>query len=436
MAEIRPFRGLRYNQSIIEDLSVVICPPYDVISPSFHEELNARSEYNFIRLEDARRSFKDTANNNKYTRSEATLNSWRVQNILVTEPSPAIYLHDHYFHLQGRAHMRRGITVRVRLEEWDKMVVRPHEDILSTHKEDRQNLLRALRVNTSPILMMYHDPERKIASILSAQSKKEPIIDTGVPEGDKHEIWTITDPGAIEQISGLIAGQPLYVADGHHRYTSALAYKNEQIAGNYYASPDASFNFVMATLVDFADPGLIVLAPHRMVSGLLKSVLKGLEEKLKESFEITTLPKSPDIWHKLDTILARTDGLRMGMFVHGRDEFCVLKLKDTGALEPSMFPDHSDIYRKLDVSILDHLILKKILGLTIGSSDEKRLSFTHDRDDAVKQVAKGEQQAVFLLRPVNPELIKAIADAKDKMPRKSTYFYPKAPAGLIVNPLF
>jgi len=436
MAEIQPFRGLRYNQSIIEDLSGVICPPYDVISPSFHEELHSRNEHNFIRLEDARRNSNDTPTNNKYTRSAATLKQWLERKILVAEQSPAIYLHDHYFHLHGRDHVRRGIIARVRLEEWDKMIIRPHENILSTPKEDRHNLLRALRVNTSPVLMMYQDPERKIASILAKQTKAKPIIDTAIPEGDKHEIWAITDPEAIRQLSELISGQPLYVADGHHRYTSALAYKNEQLAGKLNTSPDAAFNFVMTTLVDFADPGLIILAPHRVVCGLSKSVLSGLEEKLKDSFEVTELPKSPDIWYQLDTILAKPDGIRIGMFVRGNDKFFVLKLKDPGTVGQSMFPDHSEIYRNLDVSILDHLILQKTLELGIGSGDEKRVSFSHDRDEAVKQVAKGEQQVVFLLKPVKPELIKAISDVKDKMPRKSTYFYPKAPAGLVVNPLF
>ena len=290
MAEIRPFSGLRYNQSLVTDISTVICPPYDVISPSLHEDLHARNDYNFIRLEDARQFPDDTPANNKYTRSAATLAQWLNQKILVPEKSPAIYLHDHYFHLQGKDHMRRGIIARVRLEEWDKMIIRPHENILSAPKEDRQNLLRALKVNTSPVLMMYQDPEHKIATALVKETHEKPVIDTTIPEGDRHKVWAITDTEVVSPIAGAMAKQPFYIADGHHRYTSALTYRREKVAATPGISPDDAVNFVMTTLVDFADPGLIILAPHRLIRGLSKTILAELMTKLYSFFEITELP--------------------------------------------------------------------------------------------------------------------------------------------------
>ena len=436
MAEIRPFSGLRYNQSLVKDISNVICPPYDVISPSLHENLHTRSEYNFIRLEDAKKSPDDNLANNKYTRTAATLKQWLEQKVLVPENSPAIYLHDHYFRLQGKNHVRRSIIARVRLEEWDKMIIRPHENILSAPKEDRQNLLKALKVNTSPVLMMYQDPERKIASALAQETKKKPVIDIIVPEGDRHKVWAITDVTVVNPVAGAMAQQPFYIADGHHRYTSALTYRREQMAAIPGLSPDSSVNFVMSALVDFADPGLIILAPHRVVRGLAGTVLAELKKKLGTYFEITELPADTrDAWQKLDAEMSKPDGIRLGFFGPGADKFYALKLRDEKVLAEIM-PQQSNIYRKLDVSVLDHVILNKVLRLSIDGSTEDRVSFSHDREQSMKDVLSGEQQVVFFLKPIKPELIKTVSDAGEKMPRKSTYFYPKAPAGLVINPLF
>ena len=436
MAQIRPFSGLRYNLSIVKDLSDVICPPYDVISPSLHEALHKRSKYNFIRLEDAKKSSDDTPANNKYSRTAATLNQWLEKKILVPEKNPAIYLHEHFFRLQGKYGIRRGIIARVRLEEWDKMIIRPHENILSAPKEDRQNLLRALKVNTSPVLMMYQDPDRKIGTALAKEASKKQIIDATIPEGDRHKVWAITDTEVINLIAGVMAKQPFYIADGHHRYTSALTYRREQMAVNPGLSPDDAVNFVMTTLVDFADPGLVILAPHRVIRGLLKSILVEVMTKLDTFFEIAELPaNNADAWQKLDAAMAQPDGIKLGLFGPGTEKFYALKLRNEAVLTEIM-PQQSDIYRHLDVSVLDHVVLNKILGLTIDGRTEDRVSFSHDRLESTKEVLEGKQQLVFFLKPVRPELIKMVSDASEKMPRKSTYFYPKAPAGIVVNPLF
>jgi uncharacterized protein (DUF1015 family) len=436
MAEIRPFAGLRYNQSIVNDISTTICPPYDVISLTLHQDLLKRNEYNFIRLEDADTSPADNAANNKYTRTASTLALWLETKVLVPEKTPVIYIDDHYFHLHGKDGMRRGIIARVRLEEWDKMIIRPHENIFSAAKEDRQKLLGALKVNTSPVLMMYQDLERKIASALAKETKKRPVIDATIPEGDRHVVWAVTDPAVVSLVAGALAKQPFYIADGHHRYTSALTYRREQAAARPGMSPDDPVNFVMSTLVDFADPGLIILAPHRVIKGLTQTVLSELKTKLAAYFEITEMPaNNKNTWKKLDAEMAKPDGIRLGYFGPGTDKFYGLKLRDEKVLAQIM-PSHSDIYRTLDVSVLDHVILNKILALTIDGSPEDRVSFSHDREASMKDVLRGEQQVVFFLKPIKPELIKMVSDANEKMPRKSTYFYPKAPAGIVENTLF
>jgi uncharacterized protein (DUF1015 family) len=436
VAEIRPFSGLRYNQSVVKDISTVICPPYDVISSALHADLHRRSEFNFIRLEDAKTSPDDNPANNKYTRTLAALNEWLAKKIMVPEKAPAIYLHEHYFTLNGKSGMRRGIIARVRLEEWEKMIIRPHEKIFAAAKEDRQNLLKTIKVNTSPVLMMYRDAERKIDAALKKEINHKPVINTVIPEGDRHKIWAITDTAVINLIGAAMSKQPFYVADGHHRYTSALMYSREQMAANPGMSPDHPVNFVMTTLVDFADPGLIILAPHRVVKGLPEKVLAELNTRLGAYFEISEIPvNTGDVWQKLDAAMNKRGGIRLGLFGPGKDKFYALKLKNEAVLAEIM-PQQSAIYRKLDVSVLDHVILNKILGLTIDGTNEPRVSFSHDRDESMKDVLSGEQQLVFLQKPIKPELIKMVSDAGEKMPRKSTYFYPKAPAGIVVNTLF
>ena len=436
MADVQPFRSLRYKKSLVKDFASVICPPYDIISPAFHEELHKRSEYNFIRLEDAKTLPQDTANDNKYTRSAATLQQWLAQRVLIPERKPAIYLHDHYFQHQGKEWRRRGIMARVRLEEWETRIVRPHEGILGAARDDRLNLLWALQVNTSPVLAMYEDRRKRLASLFESQEELTPVINATMPDAERHVVRAITNTDVIKRISAHFVDLPLYIADGHHRYTSALTYRREKAATTPGTTPDDAFNFVMMTLVSFTEPGLIILAPHRLIRGIEKSVIDTLETRLTEFFNIVKLPlDKPDIWQKADKLMAQTGPVRFSCMTAGADHLCILTLKEHSIDGQTMPLFHSDLYRKLDVSIIDHIILEKILGLGIGGADETKISYSYERQDALDRVLKQEYQLAFFLKPVKPELIKAVADANDKMPRKSTYFYPKAPAGLVVNRL-
>jgi len=436
LAEIRPFRGLRYNPAVVQDLSQVICPPYDIIPPALHQELHDRSEYNFIRIEDAITLPQDTPADSKYTRAAATLQRWRSEGILAPDDKPACYLHDHYFQHRGREVRRRGLIVRVRLEEWEKTIVRPHEGILAAAKDDRLNLLWALQVNTSPVLAMYEDENQHLASILDRLAQEQPVIDVQMPDGERHRVTLISSTEAAKRVTRHFTGLPLYIADGHHRYTSALTYRREKMACTPGATPDDSFNFVMMTLVSFSDPGLIILAPHRLIRGIPKSTAEGLENRLTEFFNIQKLPlQKKDVWRDVDRLMSG-DNVRFACLMTGADHLCVLVLKE-GAIDSSTMPYfHTELYRKLDVSVIDHIILEKILGLGIGGMDEAKINYFYDRQEAMDRVVKGEYQLAFFLKPVKPELIKAVADAGDKMPRKSTYFFPKAPAGLVVNPLY
>ena len=436
MADVLPFRGLRYNQALIKDISRVICPPYDIIPPALHEELLQRDEHNFIRIEDASSQPQDNQNDNKYTRAATVLQQWLKEGALQPEKQPAIYIDDHYFTLLGKRQMRRGIIARVRLEEWDKGIIKPHENVIAVHVSDRINVLRQVQVNTSPILTMYQDKRRELASLLEQQVSLPPVMDIVLPEGDRHVIRAIIDPAVVQQITKYFANQVLYIADGHHRYTSALAYQREKMS-TPGATPDDPFNFVMMTLVDFEDPGMVILAPHRALRNLPQSVFNGFEEKLKTYFDVTRLPlDTPDVWQKVDMMQADGKFVRLACLTKNANNVLMLTLRQPEKLGETIPYFKNALYRKLDVSIVDNILLEKVLALGSGFSDETKISYLYDRQDAISKVLKGEYQAAFFLKPINPELIKEVSDAGAKMPRKSTYFYPKAPAGLVVNTLY
>ena len=433
MAEIRPLRGIHYNQSLVKDLSAVICPPYDIISPQLQQELYHRSEYNFVRLEFSRELPQDTATDNKYTRSAATLEQWLEQDILTLDETPAIYLHDHYFTYQGKEYKRRGIIACVRLEEWDKMIIRPHEGTLAEPKSDRISLLWALQANTSPILALFEDQGQHVSSLLASQEQNEPMISLSSANGEQHYVWAITKPDVINQICRSLAHQPLYIADGHHRYESSLIYQRERQTYSSSAAQDEAFNFVMMTLVDIADPGLIILPPHRLVRGIPKATLNELMARLKSFFEIEVLSLSmADTWQQVDALLAQEKASQDRLVLFGLvpEHVLLLRLRDFNAARQLMPYFHGELYKKQIVSVVDHLVLERLLELS-GTSEEAILAYSYDRRDAASRVLDQEYQLALLLSPVKVDIIKAIADTGDRMPRKSTYFYPKLPAGLL-----
>jgi uncharacterized protein (DUF1015 family) len=432
MAEIRPFRGVRYNEALVTDLAAVICPPYDIITPQTARELYRRSDYNFVRLEYGRQLPAGADTDDRHSHSLDTLEQWLELGVLKVDKKPALYLHDHYFTHHGKEYKRRGILASVRLEEWDKMVIRPHEGTLARAKDDRLTLLWTLGANTSPILTLFTDQAGRISSLLNVGAQKQPIASLS-----GHNLWAITNPETVSQISAQLAERPLYIADGHHRYESALTYQRERRACSGATSGDAEFDFVMMTLVDFADPGLIILSPHRLVRGLSRATLNELRAKLELVFEVDELPLStPDIWQRVDRLLADNSPsqVRFVLFGLSPEHLLVLKLRDLNAVRQMIPYFHGELYSKLNVSILDHVILEEMLGMGSDSA-ETSLAFSYEKQDAVRKVTDQEYQLAFLLSPVTAETVKAIADGGERMPRKSTYFYPKPPAGLVFRRL-
>ena len=409
----------------------VLCPPYDVITPLMQQELYQQNDANFVRIEYGRELPHDKDTDNKYTRASDTLTKWLEQGTLKIDDKPAIYLHDHHFTYQKKEYHRRSITCLVKLEEWDKMVIRPHEGTISKAKGDRLSMLWTVQANTSPILALYEDSGNAISSLLDARSSRELLLQVEYGNEENHYLWSVRDTDAINGISRSLAQQPLYIADGHHRYESALAYQRERRFGAPSESGKEPYDFVMITLVKFSDPGLLILPAHRLVRGISKSVLSGMMNGLEAFFTLKQIPLDiSDIDDAFNLLKTGDDSVRLIIYGLTEDKIILLELRDDAAISRMMPGFHSAYNQKLDVSIVDHFILEEIMGLTPDSSGFY-LSYTHDAGEAVKLVSSHDYQLAFLVNPVKPEMIKAIADSGDRMPKKSTYFYPKMPAGLI-----
>ncbi|NWF77841.1 MAG: DUF1015 domain-containing protein [Chloroflexi bacterium] len=457
--EVSSFRGIRYNQRIVGDLAQVLCPPYDIITPEQQKLYYKKSDYNAIRLELPAESQEPAVD--RYQGAAITFQRWLEQGILQTDSVSGFYLHDHCFEYAGEKRVRRGLIARVKLEPWGGGIY-PHEETFSKAKGDRLQLMRACRANFSPLFSLYQDSERKIASILSHVAQRKPLMSLRAPillgqsnlldSNEAHTLWAITDPEIKRQLSQLLSSQPLYIADGHHRYETALAYQQERAKeqsdffdSSVIASPDfvgtkqsltpmrsgGAFNYVMMELVDFSDPGLVVLPIHRLVHGIAPATLTGLEDRLRKFFVLESVPlktDSPDALRLPSNSCLGILGLQPGSLV-------VLKRRHPDSigvsLEAMMPGNRSQAYREFGVSILNHIILDDVLS---GAKDLD-VAYTVDLQEAYQQVREGKYQLAFLLNPPQPDIVKAVADAQDRMPSKSTYFYPKLPAGLIINPL-
>jgi len=450
--EVFPFRGIRYNQRIVGDLAQVICPPYDVITSEQQKLYYKRSKYNAIRLELPAGSLEPKAD--RYQEAALTFRQWLSQGILQADGIPSFYLHHHYFEHSGQKKVRRGLIARVKLEPWGRGIY-PHEETFSKAKSDRLQLIRACRASFSPLFALYDDREQRIGTILSEASRGKPTIETSVYSlsvgqgAEAHILWAITDLGVKRELSKLLSSQPLYVADGHHRYETALTYQQERAEGQcarssvlpYEGAPieparlegfaqgtlreesqRKAFNYVMMELVDFSDPGLIVLPIHRLVRGIASSTLVGLEVRLRDFFVLESLSlETCSCQLPTDSCLGIL-GLKPGSLV-------LLRKRQDVSLQTMMPTSRSQAYRELGVSILNHIVLDKILG----AATSRDIAYTVDIKEAHRQIQEKKYQLAFLLSPAPPSMVKVIADAQDRMPSKSTYFYPKLPAGLVIN---
>ena len=439
MAEIRPFRGLRYQAGQVGDLARVIAPPYDAISPDEQRALHARSPYNVVRLECGEAHDDDREENNRYTRAAAALAQWSASGILVQDDGPAFYVYDQEFEHGGAPYRRRALLTRVRLEDWAKGAVRPHEHTLAQPKEDRLRLLRACRANLSPVFALYRDPQGVISgAVQDAISGRSPVAVAAEAKG-RHTLWPLGEERVRQWLAQQLAPATLYIADGHHRYETALAYRNERRAAATSWTGEEAENFVLAGLTAAEDPGLLILPIHRLVQ--LPQVDDSILERLRRylAVEEVTAGQSDGqaaAQRLLELVAERgRSAAAFGLCWPGERLF-LLTVEDPQGLVARLCPECPGQWRTLDVAVLEFALLGTILGIDPSPIEEGgAVAIAPNAAEAWQKVQAGHYSLAFLLNPVPVEKVLAVADAGQRMPPKSTFFHPKLATGLVINRL-
>ncbi len=435
--QIKPFKAFRFDEAVVGDVGNCIAPPYDVISDVQQEQLYKKSKHNIVRIIKGKTTASDNGDNNQYTRAADYLNSWITQGALKQDTAETIYAYVQDFELAGTQYQRFSFIALAKLEDFGN-TVRPHEQVMDKPMLDRLNLKKATTARFGLVFMLYEDEQKIADKIISKAATTSPLIDSIDEQNVRHRLFTITTKEDIEQIAKMMNDKSCIIADGHHRYTTALTYSKE--SGNTTAE------YQMLAFANTSQKGLIVLATHRLVGNLENFCYEKLIAELKENFELTE--------YKFDSPKTKMDARQqmlaqmksehennknaLGIYV-SNNAFYVAVLKDKQVMD-LVVPDMSTAWRELDIAILHKLILEQILGI-----DEERLvkgenlEYVKDTpnaiDESISQVDAGHKQAAFFMNPVKMQQLKLVTDASERMPQKSTYFYPKIYTGLTIQKL-
>jgi uncharacterized protein (DUF1015 family) len=433
MADVRPFSGIRYAPDLRANLASLVTPPYDVISPEAQASYYDRHPYNIIRLELGRDEAHDDTLNNRYTRAAATFADWRMQGVMSQDATAAFYLYRQRFQSGGKDYWRTSLLARVRLEPWEAGVVLPHEHTMPKPKDDRLKLLRACAANVSPIMSLYEDADGVMQRLLAPLLHQPPQAAFTDDAGEEHTLLPIADADLIAEAQRFFASRQLFVADGHHRYETALTYRKEVLESRKDLHADDAVNFVLMALIAFEDPGLVILPTHRLVKGVPAERISQLPEGLSRFFVVDRMPADTPPDEALAKLPADAPGAFMLMTV---DSVFRVQAQPEGVRRMAD-AKRSAAWQKLDVAVLQRLVLDEALGLdaeAVAGGDF--LSFTRDAKAAAQAVQSGTAQLAALMRPTPVEQLRDVALAGDRMPQKSTYFYPKLITGLVINPLW
>lgn len=433
--QVKPFRAFRFDGNVVGDAGDCIAPPYDVISGEQQEQLYAKNEHNIARIIRGRTDPADNAQNNQYTRAAEYLGKWIEEGALKQDPAEAIYGYVQDFDWAGSSFQRLSFIALAKLEDFGK-IVKPHEQILKKPLEDRLNLKRATKADFGLVFMLYEDEQGVADKIIERTLSGEPLIDFVDDQDVRHRVLAITAAEDIEQIVQMMSDKSCVIADGHHRYTVGLTYAGEN------GSPAAKYQ--MLAFANTQHKGLIVLPTHRVAGNLEGFSFGKLLADLEENFELTELKFDSDR-AKTDArqkMLAQMESLhtdgRNAFGIYGRTgAFHVAVLKDLKVMD-SVAPGMSPAWRSLDVSVLHKLILEELLGIDKEKlAANEYLQFVKGTatavDESIAQVDAGRMQVAFFMNPVRMQQLIAVTDAGERMPQKSTYFYPKVFTGLTIH---
>jgi len=422
MAEIKPFRALRFNPEKAGDISTLTCPPYDIINEEQRREFLNTNEHNVIRLELPK-------GDNPYEEAGNILHEWENQGVLKQDTAPALYIYEEEFEAYGETKRVKGFICRVKVEEFSKGVVLPHEETLSKAKQDRFNLTKATFCNFSQIYSLYMDEEHTTLKRIDALSNGKPRFEFS-DGAVTHRLWIVNDLVAIGAICEDFADRKLYIADGHHRYETSINFRNYCHENNISKEGDDP-DYVMMMLVDMQHDGLVVFPTHRLVRGLKNFDAQTLLDGCKQYFEVFPMDNISDIETNLDALYRQ--GKKTFAFYDGGTNWTLLILKNIEVMK-EIAPKKSTASQGLDVTVLHSLVLERILGIDAENmANQINLTYTRSFDEAISSVQNGESQCTFILNPTRVSEIRDVAAAGEKMPQKSTYFYPKLITGLVMN---
>jgi uncharacterized protein (DUF1015 family) len=433
MPEIQAFRGIRYDLGHVGSLSDVVAPPYDVIGPQLQEELYRKHPCNVVRLILNRQEPGDDDEvNNRYSRAKRFFKNWQDQGVLFHEAHPAIYVYHQEFSAAGQTFVRRGFMARMRLEPFGQGQVFPHEETMPGPILDRLMLTVVCKANLSPIFGLYPDPQSEPQNLLEqAVAGQTPIAATD-HLGVTHRLWPVIDPQVIGAAAGLMGPKPIFIADGHHRYTTALKYR-DQIYDSGALRPDHPARFVLMMCIAMDDPGLLVMPTHRLFRGVPAMTAEELAAKLGPHFTTRPAGQGPEqaatVWEDLET---GNDQGTLGLYTQADHRWTIARITAAGrARMAEAAEDHTPEWQQLGVAILHRLLVENLMGC----KELPKPTYVHLVDEAVAGLAAGEYPLAALVMPATVEHIRTISIGGERMPAKSTYFYPKLLSGLVINPL-
>ncbi len=424
MTDFQPFQGWRYNAEKVR-FSGVIAPPYDVISPAKQGALYGRSEYNCIRLILNQETPADNDADNRYTRARDFFQAWCRHQILLQDLRPCFYLYRQIFNhpVTGKPMQRLALLGRLHLEPFENKVVIPHEKTLSKPRADRMRLLRTAQTNFSPVFGLYEDPAKNLGGLLAETAQREALFDVEDDEGVRHALWNLDEPAVVRQIQTVLKNKKIYIADGHHRYQTALDYGLEQ---RKTAGGEAGdWDYVLMALVEFQDPGLMLFPTHRLITGLDAAATAQGVERLRAFFEVAEVPAAQIEEHLKQK---SAPAIVLGLILEGRGY--LLTLKDWKAAKAHMPAGHADLWYQLDVNLVSHLILAHLWQIP-EAQWEARIRYTHAFGEVQAMLDKQTAQAALILKAPRVEILRDMGAVNELMAQKSTYFYPKLASGLV-----
>ena len=432
MPQIEAFRALRYDLGHVGSLSDVVAPPYDVIGPELQEQLYKRHPANCIRLILNREEPGDDEQNNRYSRAARFLKNWRNEGVLFTEPNAAVYVYHTQFDYAGKTYNRRGFMARVRLERFGKGKIYPHEETMAGPKQDRLLLTRACKANLSQVFGLYPDAKSEAQELLEAAIAGKAAVEATDHLGVVHRVWPVIDVQTIAHLAGVVGEKPVFIADGHHRYETACNYRDELAAkGPLPANHPA--NYVLMKCVGMSDPGMIVMPTHRLFRGLPAMSSAELVKKLGDSFSTRIAGEgadlAPSVWGEIEY---GGDQGTLGLYTAQDERWIVATITEAGrARMAEVAADHSEAWRGLGVAILHRLVIDTLFG----GRNLPKPRYVHLVDELVEGLDSEEFPLAALVMPATVDHVRQISEHRERMPAKSTYFYPKLLSGLVFNPL-